>query len=84
MVTWVTQPPAVLDNSVENRETKTIFVTKMGDRRKLKVCAQSPPPAPIPLSLLLILLRVVASDLVPFVQLPERRPSSSVVHLPSL
>lgn len=44
IISFVNQSPAVLDNTTKNRATENVFVSNMGDRRKLKVwCPPCPP-----------------------------------------
>lgn len=44
IISFVNQSPAVLDNTTKNRATKYVFVSDMGDGRKLKVWCPPRPP----------------------------------------
>lgn len=46
---FVNQSPAVLGISMKNRAMKSVFVSDLGDSRKLKVRARSLPPPPFSL-----------------------------------
>lgn len=62
IISFINQSPVVLDNSAKDQATKNIFVTNMGDRRKLKAWFSTPPV----LSFLLSILLFVVTPLYPF------------------
>lgn len=72
-MSFVNLSPALLDNGMKKRATKNVFVTSMGDRRKLKVCKHAPHSALAPLFVTV----AATSCLVWLEQLPAH-PSSPV------